>query len=103
MTREQPRITPSELYRLETMYGQTAARLHKEAADLYVTPMSEDEYHLWADADYRAEQACSGRKVCPACGCRSVHVRTFSTLQYGGGYDTTEECELDCGYREVFV
>ena len=100
---KQPRATRSELHRLENLYGQRAAQLHMKACELYVTPMNEDAYHAWADADHRAEQACSGRKICPGCGCRSVHVRSFPTLQYGGGFDTTEECDLNCGYREVFV
>lgn len=103
MTRARPRTTRSELYRLEFQYGKDAARLHEEAAKLDVSPMNEDEYHLWADADYRAEETCDGRKICPGCGCRSVKVRSFATRQYGGGYDTTEECDLNCGYREVFV
>ena len=98
-----PRITPSEMYRLEDLYGERPARLHKEAAELFKDRMTEDEYYVWADADYRAEAACGGRKICPACGCRSVLVRHFATRNYGGGWDTTEECDLDCGYREVFV
>jgi hypothetical protein len=65
--------------------------------------MSEDQYHEWADTDHRAELACGGMNICPGCGCRSLKKRAVPTRNYGGGWDTYEECMIPCGYQEVFV
>jgi hypothetical protein len=39
--------------------------------------------------------------VCPRCGAGLV-VTAHRTMQYGGGWDTTEKCTV-CGYADVYV
>ena len=103
MTRARPRITPADLTRLNALYGPVAARLHEQAARLDISPMSEDEYHVWTDADERAERACGGYGICPGCGCRSLRTAYMETRQYGGGLDSYEVCTISCGFQEVHV
>lgn len=92
-------------------------RYEREADEMEAAQEAALRAQGWTDADFQAqarhdeecyremlEEQRTGRRMCPKCGQRSVRVDVKPTRNYGGGFDTFEECEHDgCDYADVHV
>lgn len=74
--------------------------LHPETCECIMCEQERDPAYLAYMANIALDEKL-GRK-CPKCGERALKEHVTPTRNYGGGFDTFEEC-AKCDYQEVYV